>query len=380
MRRYALILGCLPRFALGARFDVSKLKETASLKVQSGRYGGAALAEEGTSSAARAERARRQPASDALAPGASKKKNAGKTSTRPVPKKESMRGASAVPRKITSGGLMPKLGSNASIEAGPQCPSVKKESAWRCGVSAGIASCVVGGCPFPKQAGAWMVRAEPCGNFWEHNPAWAGLHVTLSKPQTIKQVPDPFAAFSKVKEAYSERKNTWAPSGLSFKRTPFRCSGGVKANYTVLNFRSTFLDRMGEKLKESGFAGRIGKHHITVRYAAGDRIQAPYEKDPIYKALLEELYTAQWQLVLMYFNEKTQKIEKHKAFVIRYNDPATATPSPPSTTKAILAPPATTLTTTTTKTTTTTPIPSIIKEALDTIATAAKAITKVIPS
>lgn len=202
------------------------------------------------------------------------------------------------------------------VSSGGGSCSFRKINRWICGSNTRVKPCTVGGCPFEEKFGevranGWMVRAEPCGDFWVSNPAWSGLHITMTSIQAYSQ---PMAKFDRLATFMGAKKQDWHPPGMNYIVKKKAC--GLYAKQLVV--KSPTLKYLGAKLTALGFRGIMSNYHISIAHPSFNRVlMKGYQNNPTYKALANQLKRAQWQLVLVYLNNKTKAIEKHKVAPLR---------------------------------------------------------------
>lgn len=118
--------------------------------------------------------------------------------------------------------------------------------------------CDVGGCAAEK-VGQSMVRVEPVGpRFIFANPAWGGLHVTMTSFDDYR---DPIAKFESLRQLFGPAYDqNWLPLNITRKKK--ECNG---EKTTRLDFDSELLEDLALKLDSAGFKGKHGTHrHISI--------------------------------------------------------------------------------------------------------------------
>merc|ERR1712232_53730 len=175
-----------------------------------------------------------------------------------------------------------------------------------------------------------MVRAEPCGDFWHYDPAWAGAHITMSHTQQFDKHTPPLDQFRKMKSwLKSKRGRNWMPDGFILKHgtcTPSTASSPSRDfPWTRLYIGSSFLEQLGSRLSSVGFHGIHSDFHVTLGYPAG--ISIPWDSyetkrsDSLghaeYDMITRKLRNVAWRLVLLKMNNETQMIEKHDEVLLQ---------------------------------------------------------------
>lgn len=86
------------------------------------------------------------------------------------------------------------------------------------------------------------------------------------------------------------------------------------------------LDDLSDKLSRLGFQAKSGAKHITLAYTEAHTIpQDGYATHPEYIDISSQLQESSWRLVLLHFNNETQRIEKHGHFTLMHS-PVAAQP------------------------------------------------------
>lgn len=160
--------------------------------------------------------------------------------------------------------------------------------------SAEMKLCTVGGCA-NESKGMWMVRAEPVGKRFDggSNPAWGGVHVTMTSGGTYKK--KPLLMFDEVRRFFSRPKfaKKWCPRDV--ERTEITCGGWKEKQVTThsLDFESHFLRQVARRLKSAGFLyPRLRNYHLSIDSSA--KAESKWIKDVI----ANEQF-CKWNLVLV---------------------------------------------------------------------------------
>jgi hypothetical protein len=211
------------------------------------------------------------------------------------------------------------------------CLRFQRDNNFTCVPTVEFDPCQVGGCPLdPGRQNGWMVRAEPCGDFWHYDPAWAGAHITMSHIEHYDEHKPPLAKFLRAKSLLeSKHGRNWMPDGFILKHGTCASSNvSTPSNvfpWTRLYVGSSYLEQLGSTLSSVGFHGIHRDFHVTLGYAAGISIPwADYEKQPSdslgrkeFEKITHKLRNAPWRLVLLKMNNETQMIEKHDEVLLQ---------------------------------------------------------------
>lgn len=204
---------------------------------------------------------------------------------------------------------------------GAECPSYNTSNQFACPDTVFFNKCTTGGCPLDENTtgedrpNGWLIRIEPCGDFWKYNPTWAGAHMTMS---TIQHYDDPQGSFSKLKDWLDSNDGPeWKPE-KDFVYSRHSCRNNADFAWAGLGIESYFLHDVGLKAKELGFDGKLSGYHITLAYAPGWSInQDDYQNDPEFNKLNDMFRDASWQMVLLKMDADTKTIIKTDATQLR---------------------------------------------------------------
>lgn len=203
-----------------------------------------------------------------------------------------------------------------------ECENYEFTNEFVCGEASNYTndSCQVGGCPLDghdlrpaeDRQNGWMIRAEPCGDFWKYNPAWSGLHITMT---TIQFYSEPQKKFGFVKNYVQEfGARTWIPEDFVFSNDTCGPSPNETFPTNILYVPSRFLTEVGQLLAGMGFDAVTSGHHISLGYPGGIAIEADdHEENAEFQKITQLLKSVEWRLVLLRMNNVTRTVDKYDA-------------------------------------------------------------------